>query len=595
MEENRTQLRRSSQRLIAIIYLLVIGIAIAAYFLINDLEQSGVVRDTQMERGWATLVLLGVWSFVCYRLYRNNMNTFDVRSQIFDAREEEHYAIKEAARLREQFMANMSHEIRTPLNAIIGFGSMLARADLRERERELANNVQIASETLLAIVNDILDFSKIEAGMLVLEKIPFDLNGLLHSVQQMFSEKARQKNLSLDFHIAPGLPEYLVGDPTRLTQILVNLLGNAIKFTHRGGVVISVVPIGPVSGKRTVIRIDIRDSGIGIPAHQIDRVFERFTQSDEQTTRIYGGTGLGLSIVKQLAEAMKGSISIQSEVGKGSVFTAILPFEINTDPSAVAPTSRNGTPYTHGKPSISDVRLLVVEDNPMNRRVVELLFDEWKFQYTMATNGKEAVALLAKGAPAFDLVLMDIQMPEMDGYEATQQIRHQLGLDIPIVAMTAHALAGEREKCLRVGMNDYIPKPLREQELRQIIARFARKTTDATELNMDYTYLHETTLGNIDFQRELAKIFLQQVPKDVDSIAAALSAGDFDTAAKAAHNMKSTVGYMGFARNIGQQLVAFELACYDVKDQSSLLGDLQNIVAEVERAKALVKQEFEAK
>ncbi len=587
MEENRTQLRLSARRLIAIIYLLVIGIAIAAYFLINDLEQSGVVRDTQTERGWATLLLLLVWTMVCYRLYRNNMRIFDLRSQIFDARETEHYAVKEAARLREQFMANMSHEIRTPLNAIIGFGNLLARADLPERERELATNIQVSGETLLALVNDILDLSKIEAGALVLEHVPFEVGGLFHSVQQMFSEKARQKNLSLDIQLAPGLPEELTGDPTRLTQILANLIGNALKFTERGGVLVSVVPVESGDKERITIRIEVRDSGIGIPKNQLERVFERFTQSDEQTTRNYGGTGLGLSIVRQLVQAMQGSVSVQSELGKGSVFTVLLPFDRKpAEAPAQSSAARTETPVPR------DIRLLVAEDNPMNRRVVELLFDEWKFPYTMVHNGREAVELLGKDPNAFDLVLMDIQMPELDGYEATRQIRQKLGLRIPIVAMTAHALPGEREKCLSFGMNEYLAKPVREQELLDLIARFVPQTDRSAEPEIDRGYLHETTRGNATYLRELANIFVAQAPKDLEAISSALAANDLTAAARAAHNMKSTVGYMGFAHNLGRQLARFEQQCAEGANTEALQQSFGQIRTAVGSATTKVQREL---
>ena len=595
MEENRSGLRRSAVSFIVVIYLFFMMLAVAAFFVVTELENDNIVHDTQMERGAVTFLFLIIWSLVCYRLYRINTRIFDQRSEVFDAREAEFYATKELARLREQFMANMSHEIRTPLNAIVGFCHLLARSSLGARERELSDNIQIASENLLAIVNDILDFSKIEAGMMVLENVPFDPTGLFRSVQQMFVEKARQKNLSLELHLAPGLPAHISGDPTRLTQILINLIGNALKFTERGGVVISVAPLEknePEPEKSHVfLRIEVRDSGIGIPADQLDRIFERFTQSDEQTTRIYGGTGLGLSIVKGLVEAMQGTVAVQSEPQKGSTFTILLPFDPAPEDALLAPATQ-GTNHRLSVVAMPDTHILVAEDNLMNRRVVELLFEEWKCSYMMVHNGREAVALLAQSPNFFDLVLMDIHMPEMDGYEATRLIRNKLGLSIPIVAMTAHALAGEREKCLQLGMSDYIAKPIREQELYFLIQRFAGKSDDASELRIDRTYLQETTLGNVAYQGELAKIFLDQAPKDLDAIAAALTAGNRAAAAKAAHNMKSTVGYMGFAQNIGQQLSTFEKSCAEIKDTSILLNEWKTIWNAVEKAKALIVREF---
>lgn len=571
-------------------------LAVAAFFVVTELENDNIVHDTQLERGVVTLLFLIIWTLVCYRLYRINTRIFDQRSQVFDAREAEYYATKELARLREQFMANMSHEIRTPLNAIVGFCHLLARSSLGARERELSDNIQIASENLLAIVNDILDFSKIEAGMIVLENVPFDLTGLFRSVQQMFLEKARQKKLSLEVQLAPGLPALVSGDPTRLTQILINLIGNALKFTQRGGVVVSIAPVqknDPNPGdERIYLKIEVRDSGIGIPADQLDRIFERFTQSDEQTTRIYGGTGLGLSIVKGLVEAMQGTVAVQSNQQEGSVFTIMLPFDPAPENVSILPAMQdNLQKFEPG--GIPDTHILVAEDNLMNRRVVELLFEEWKCSYMMVHTGREAVALLAQSPDFFDLVLMDIHMPEMDGYEATRLIRQKLGLSIPIIAMTAHALAGEREKCLHLGMDDYIAKPIREQELYHLIQRFTSQSAEAAELRIDRAYLQETTLGNVAYQGELAKIFLDQAPKDLDAIAAALTAGNLAAAAKAAHNMKSTVGYMGFAQNIGQQLSAFEKACHAGKDASLLFNDWKLICQAVEKAKGLIIKEFQ--
>lgn len=567
-----------------LLYAIILIFLWTSWFTLNDLEASGIVHDTRMERFWLTLIFSFLYSVSCIWLWRFTKRSYQLRSVEIDKKFQ---TVEEATQLREQFMANMSHEIRTPLNAIIGFSSLLNRADLKTEQQELVNNIKTSSESLLNIVNDILDFSKIEAGMLILEKTPFDLPGLLHSVQQMFTEKARAKNLSFDFDLAPDLPQRLVGDPTRVTQIFINLLSNAIKFTHQGGILLRAKVAKTYHQDQVDIHIEIKDTGIGIPADQIERVFQRFTQSDEQTTRLYGGTGLGLPIVKQLAEAMHGSISVKSEVGQGSDFNLVLPFEVAGDePVAAAPKQEEQ------EADLPNVQLLVAEDNPMNRRVVELLLEEWKINYTMVQNGREVLELLEATPKAFDMVFMDIQMPEMDGYEATRLIRQQLKLELPVIAMTAHALAGEREKCLRMGMNDYISKPFREFELRQIIARFAPKIPGSMALELDHGYLQETTLGNADYQRELANIFLNQSTKDLDAIHAALHVSDLAAAAKAAHNMKSTVGYMGFAKNIGRQLAAFEEACTEGHAIASLLNQLQEISAIVEKARGIVEREY---
>ena len=595
MEENRSRLRRYAIGIIVSIYVFFMLLAVVAFFVVTELENDNIVHDTQLERGVVTVVFVLIWTFVCFRLYRINTRIFDQRSQIFDAREAEYYAARELARLREQFMANMSHEIRTPLNAIVGFGHLLSRSGLESRERELVSNIQIASENLLNIVNDILDFSKIQAGMMTLESLPFEPVGLFRSILQMFMEKARQKTLTLELQVANDLPDHLLGDPTRLTQIMVNLIGNALKFTQRGGIVVQVGAEKQESKDgKVMLRIDVRDSGIGIPSNQLERIFERFTQSDEQTTRIYGGTGLGLSIVKGLVEAMQGTVQVQSEQGKGSVFTVLIPLEQAPEATALS-AQADLHPRQSVKPSLAGVHVLVAEDNLMNRRVVELLFEEWACDYMMAANGREAVALLAQSPAFFDLVLMDLQMPEMDGYEATQLIRKKLGLTVPIIAMTAHALAGEREKCIQLGMDDYIAKPIREQELYELIERHVRKEIVAADVQMDRDYFRKTTLDNTEYQSELAGIFLDQTPKDIQSIATALSAADLNAAARAAHNMKSTVGYMGFAESIGKQLSAFEQACTDGKDIALLRQELEMIVQAVDKARTIIEQEFQQK
>jgi signal transduction histidine kinase/DNA-binding response OmpR family regulator len=601
MEENRILIRLRAKRLIIGLYLFILLFAIVAYFVMNDLENDGIVRDTQLERGIVTLLFIAIWTFACYRLLRNNMQIFDGRSQVFDTRESDFRNMQDAVRLREQFMANMSHEIRTPLNAIIGFSSLLQHSNLGERERELSYNILISSENLLNIVNDILDFSKIEAGMLVLESVSFDPNGLIYSVQQMFIEKAHQKKLSLEIKIAPEVPEQLKGDSTRLTQILVNLIGNAVKFTEKGGIIINVTTFNShlLKNNNSIensfgLRFEVKDSGIGIAKNKIDRVFDRFTQSDEQTTRIYGGTGLGLSIVKQLVELMQGNITLQSELGKGSTFIIELPFLLPEEKSAnsnekIAYSNENKPLLPANSLHNEDFTILVAEDNLMNRRVIELLFESWNFKFKMVKNGLEAVEIIEKNSSEFQLVLMDIQMPEMDGYEATKKIRQKS--KVPIVAMTAHALAGEREKCLTLGMNDYISKPIRESELHELILRFSNKKAHKT-LVIDREYLKETTLGNPLFQKELATIFLTQTPIDLENISIALKNADLNNAAKVAHNMKSTVGYMGFANNIGADLTFFEQDCMRGNDLANLQNSLVNIKANVDLARELVEKEF---
>jgi signal transduction histidine kinase/CheY-like chemotaxis protein len=372
---------------------------------------------------------------------------------------------EQASEIKEQFMANMSHEIRTPMNAIIGFTNRLSKTHPSEEQREYISAVKSSGENLLTIINDILDFSKIEAGMVRIEEIRFNLPGLLQSVCTMFHAQAKDLHLNLELHLAPNLPEYVNGDPTRLTQILINLIGNAIKFTKEGSVHISV-SLQKEEGGLMTIQFAVKDSGVGIPADKLSEIFERFTQAKSDTTRIFGGTGLGLSIVKKLVELQKGTVSAESKKGQGSTFTVIIPYHKATS----APRDNTLQANNSASPEkIKQMHILVVEDNLLNQKLAGFMLKEWGFQYEIASNGKIALEKLVD--KAYDLILMDMQMPELNGYETTQSVRNQLKLTLPIIAMTAHALPGEREKCISYGMNDYISKPINETELFSLLTK----------------------------------------------------------------------------------------------------------------------------
>jgi signal transduction histidine kinase/ActR/RegA family two-component response regulator len=397
-------------------------------------------------------VLIGLSIIILYRDITKRENL-----------EKELYIIQgkaeQASAIKEQFMANMSHEIRTPMNAIIGFSNRLNKTSLNTEQAEYVSAVKSSGDNLLAIINDILDFSKIEAGMVRIEEVRFNLPGLLESVILMFGNQAKEHNLHLNIHTSDNLPEYLMGDPTRLTQILINLIGNALKFTKEGSIDVSASLLKETEGE-VRIQFLIKDSGIGIPADMLSEIFERFTQAKSDTTRIFGGTGLGLSIVKKLVELQKGTVSVTSTKGNGSTFQVIIPYKRAAEltPKPIAAMNIAISPaIAAGK------RILVVEDNLLNQKLAGFMLKEWGFQYDLSSNGKLALEKLKTGT--FDLILMDMQMPELNGYETTQCIRNEFKLTLPIIAMTAHALPGEREKCLSFGMSDYLSKPINETEL----------------------------------------------------------------------------------------------------------------------------------
>ena len=373
---------------------------------------------------------------------------------------------EESTKLKEAFLANMSHEIRTPMNAIIGFSDILSKRKLGEQEKEYVTTIKSAGENLLTIINDILDISKIEAGMMTFEANTFSVKETFISLNVMLMGKAKEKNLELLFSCDKDVPDILLGDHTRLTQIIINLTGNAIKFTQQGKVQVTVKVLKNDSDgyrdENTLLEFSIKDTGIGIPPDKLEHIFERFRQAESHTTRKYGGTGLGLSIAKQLVELQGGTLSVKSEFKVGSVFSFRIPYKKSTHAQATLATIEK----KYNMESLIKLKILLVEDNQLNVKLLLSLFSENSLKLQVAENGSVGIEKLRENngstplTTCFDIILMDMEMPVMNGYEAATIIRNELKNNIPIIAMTAHAMAGEREKCLSLGMNDYISKPI---------------------------------------------------------------------------------------------------------------------------------------
>jgi PAS domain S-box-containing protein len=462
-----------------------------------------------------------------------------------------------ASRAKSEFLANMSHEIRTPMNGIIGMTDLALDAASEEERQEYMKIVKNSAESLLGILNDILDFSKIEANKLMLERVGFALHQAVSETLKTLGVRASEKGLELICDVADDVPEHVLGDPTRLRQVLINLIGNAIKFTAHGKVVVSLA-VETRTDTSVTLQIAVRDSGIGIPADKLDSIFEAFAQADASTTRQYGGTGLGLSISSRLVNLMGGQMSVDSEPGKGSTFQFTLILGLDNAP--LAPLAAAPAPPP---PHQSFLDVLLVEDNPINQQLAIRLLEKWGHRVTLAVHGQEAVDRLCDGA-RYDLVLMDMQMPVLGGIEATRLIRaHEAaqGLPrVPIMAMTANAMQGDREACLAAGMDDYLSKPINQVELAAKLRLFAPQGAPANAAPVrnalpeagravtpapTFDYAAALAVMDAEIIDILAPAFLDHYQNELASLRAGIAAGDSAEVMRRAHGLKGTLAAFG--------------------------------------------------
>jgi signal transduction histidine kinase/DNA-binding response OmpR family regulator len=551
--------------------------------IVESVDASGAAARN---RGLVLAIVACIFCIVAFWYIVNQSMQQQRLINILDASEKK---VKEAAHIKEQFLANMSHEIRTPMNAMLGFTNLLHKTKLNGEQQQYVENIQASGEKLLAIVNDILDLSKIEAGMMRIEPAPFSLRALLHSVQTMFSERVKQKGLSLSLSVNEGIHDTLEGDSVRLTQVLVNLLSNAVKFTSSGGIHVDVSK-ADVINDQLKLRFSVKDTGIGIAPGKLETIFERFQQAEADTTRRYGGTGLGLSIAKQIIDLQNGTITVSSEPGKGTEFIFELTYLISKQKAESPAKTVAGLTYESVK---GKIRLLVAEDNIMNQQLMKHLMNNWRFEFDIVNNGREALERLQSNE--YDAVLMDIQMPEMDGYTATKILRNELNLKVPVIAMTAHAMAGEKEKCISFGMNDYISKPINETELYNILLHYTNTIHNHAGKSssvIDLDYLNELSKGDKNFETEMIRQFIIQVPEEIKSLELFIQQKDFTAVKSAAHGLKSSVSFVGLSAKLQPVLEHIEKHASSgngLKEIQQNFEQLQTICEQaIEEAKSLL-------
>jgi PAS domain S-box-containing protein len=487
---------------------------------------------------------------------------------------------EEVAKIKTEFLANMSHEVRTPMNGIIGLTKLLLNTNLTEKQKEYLNAIDVSSNTLLVIVNDILDISKIEAGKMTFEKKDFKLVDLISSVVDVFESKAAEKQLSLESYIDKSIPEIIIGDMIRLNQILYNLIGNAIKFTNKGKVTVKA-DLVKHSDTGMIISFSIIDSGIGISSENQQKIFNVFTQAKGNTTRKYGGTGLGLTIVKKLVELQGGTIDLNSNEGKGSVFSVQLKFQsYNKENKSKIPSFQNCNDLS----CLTNFKILLAEDNSINQLLTSDLLTDKGAIVDIVPDGKQALESLQKNS--YDLILMDMQMPIMDGYEAMQTIRKEFSepkKSVPIIALTAHAIEGEREKCKLSGADEYLSKPFQPAELLNMICNVINKKVksacpiselvDDTLNEFNIQKLQEFTNNKRSIIISTLQLLSETLEEDSEMLSNALTNNDAKRLKAIAHKMKPNFDLIGLEK--------LRFACEEIQNSDGINTEEKKLTQQI--------------
>lgn len=492
---------------------------------------------------------------------------------------------KESVKAKQQFLSNMSHEIRTPMNAIIGFTKVVLKTELTAKQREYLMAIKMSGDALIVLINDILDLAKVDAGKMIFEQSPFRMALSISAMLHLFEPKIQEKNLQLIKEYDSTIPSLLLGDSVRLHQIILNLVSNAVKFTNSGSITVSVKVLEQDTEK-VKIQFSIKDTGIGISQEKIEKIFENFQQATSGTSRLYGGTGLGLAIVKQLVEQQGGNVSVVSKINKGSTFSFTLDFFKTSGDESIAKTE---TPLRDEK--LSNVKVLVVEDIVLNQLLMKTLLDDFGFERDIAANGKIAIEKLKK--KKYDIILMDLQMPMMNGFETTTYIRDILKLSIPIVALTADVTTVDLEKCKAVGMNDYIAKPVDEKALYYKIVSLVKKSKlnnienltsisgkDVKQKCINLQYLALRTKSDPNLMMEMISLYLEQTPPLITSMKESLDNKDWNSLHAAVHKIIPSFAIMGIDpdfENMAKKIQEYARTQEQTDDINHMVSKLESI------------------
>lgn len=486
-----------------------------------------------------SFIFLVIAGFIIYKILQGNKLNMHLREAVASE--------KKAQEVKDQFMDNMTHELRSPMNAVLGYTNLLQRTRLDQEQERYVRSIKTSGELLLNVINEVLDFSKVKSGYVHFSKEPFNLREQFSALSEIMRGRFLEKGLHYQCLVDGDVPEEVVGDASKLLQVLINLTSNALKFTPSGKVTVRVT-VKSIEHGKCVLAMYVQDTGVGIPTDKLTKIFDRFYQVESGSGKTHPGTGLGLSITREILALQGGSIRVESEVGKGSTFFVELPFNL------VAPLESSGEQTETFKGQLpAGLKVLVVDDNNMSRELTAFMLGDLDVKYTLVYSGAEALTVLQK--ERYDIVLLDLQMPGMDGWETAERIRKELQLDIPIVALSAFAEQKEKQRCMDIGMDAYLTKPVNEKDLFETLEMFAPLPDPS---RVDIAYLTKVSKGNAEFIENVILKVADSLPREIQALRQAIFENDQQRVNELAHDMKTTFAILGMTQAAADPLKFLE-------------------------------------